>query len=99
VPAFLFKRDVVPGRTNSFQVTLDKQSGTHVYSGKCTEFCGVDHSRMLFTVKVMPKAEYDAWLTATKSRAAGGQDPMFTVYNGPDSISFGKTGNTQRSHQ
>ena len=96
---FLFKRDVVPGRTNSFQVTLDNTPGTHVYKGKCTEYCGVDHDRMLFTVKVVPPADYDAWLQQTKTVAEGGNNPMFTVYNGPDSISFGKTGNTQRSHQ
>jgi cytochrome c oxidase subunit 2 len=96
---FLFKRDVVPGRTNSFQVTLDNLPGTHVYQGKCTEFCGTDHDRMLFTVKVVPPAEYDAWLAQTKGTAEAGQNPMFSVYNGPDSISFGTTGNTQRSHQ
>jgi cytochrome c oxidase subunit 2 len=93
---FLFKRDVVPGRANSFQVTL---THTGQFEGKCTEFCGTDHDRMLFTVRVLPKPEYDAWLAETKATAELGQDPMFTVYEGPDSIDFGKTGNTQRSHQ
>ena len=50
VPTFLFKMDVVPGRTNKFEVTPNKE-GT--YLGKCAELCGVDHSRMFFTVKVV----------------------------------------------
>jgi cytochrome c oxidase subunit II len=93
---FLFKRDVVPGRTNSFQVTL---THTGQFEGKCTEFCGTDHDRMTFTVRVLPKTEYDAWLAETKATAEGGANPMFSVYEGPDSIDFGKTGNTQRSHE
>jgi len=56
VPAFLFKRDVIPGRSNEFDLTPSKV-GT--YAGKCAELCGVDHSRMLFNVKVVPPAEYE----------------------------------------
>jgi cytochrome c oxidase subunit 2 len=92
---FLFKRDVVPGRTNSFQVTL---THTGTFQGKCTELCGVDHDRMLFTVRVVPQASYQAWLTHTTAVARSGANPMVSVYNGPDAISFGRSGNTQRSH-
>jgi cytochrome c oxidase subunit II len=60
VPAFLFKMDVIPGRTNEFEITPDKQ-GT--YMGKCAELCGVDHSRMLFNVKVVSPEEYDRYLS------------------------------------
>lgn len=28
----------------------------------CTEYCGLDHSRMLAKLKVVPKAEYETWL-------------------------------------
>jgi cytochrome c oxidase subunit 2 len=56
VPAFLFKRDVIPGRSNEFDLTPNKV-GT--YAGKCAELCGVDHSRMLFNVKVVPLDEYE----------------------------------------
>jgi cytochrome c oxidase subunit 2 len=93
---FLFKRDVVPGRVNSFQVHLDH---TGTFRGKCTEFCGLEHDRMLFTVRVVSPAAYDAWLAQSKATAAAGKNPMFTVYTGPKSLNFGKTGNTQRSHQ
>ncbi|WP_240770426.1 cytochrome c oxidase subunit II [Nocardioides sp. GY 10127] len=78
VPGFLIKMDVIPGRVNTFQVTLTKE-GT--YAGKCYELCGVYHSRMLFTVKVVSPEEYakqvkaleDAGQTADKP-LIGGQD-------------------------
>jgi cytochrome c oxidase subunit 2 len=60
---FLFKMDVVPGRAgqNHFTVTPNKY-GTFV--GRCAELCGVYHSRMLFNVKVVDQADFDAHLKA-----------------------------------
>lgn len=55
VPGFLQKMDVVPGRTNSFDLTPTRE-GTFV--GKCAELCGVYHSRMLFNVEVVDAATY-----------------------------------------
>ncbi|MGA0857827.1 MAG: cytochrome c oxidase subunit II, partial [Candidatus Nanopelagicales bacterium] len=59
VPAFLHKMDVIPGRVNKFEVTPNTL-GTFV--GKCAELCGVDHARMLFDVKVVTRAEFDAYM-------------------------------------
>jgi cytochrome c oxidase subunit 2 len=59
VPAFLFKMDDVPGRHNHFAFTPTR-SGT--FEGRCAELCGVYHSRMLFNVKVVDQAAYDAHL-------------------------------------
>lgn len=59
VVPFLFKQDVIPGHTNVFEVT-PSQEGT--FMGKCAELCGVDHSRMLFNVKVVSPEEYRAYL-------------------------------------
>ncbi len=59
IPAFAMRMDVVPGNDNSYQVTPTE---TGVYDGKCYELCGAYHSRMLFTVKVVTDAEYDAYL-------------------------------------
>jgi cytochrome c oxidase subunit 2 len=56
---FLFKMDVIPGHVNVFQVTPNKL-GT--FRGKCAELCGVDHSRMLFNVKVVTPAQYQQHL-------------------------------------
>ncbi len=56
VPAFLYKKDMIPGRTNEFQVTPQVVGE---YRGKCAELCGEEHSSMLFNVKVVTRAEYD----------------------------------------
>ncbi|MFC7879850.1 cytochrome c oxidase subunit II [Isoptericola sp. NPDC057391] len=67
IPAFLYKQDMIPGRTNTFQVTPTRE-GT--YAGKCAELCGEFHSGMLFNVKVVSQAEYDAHMA---DLAAAGQ--------------------------
>jgi cytochrome c oxidase subunit II len=59
VPTFAMKLDVIPGRVNSFQVTPTR-AGT--FEGRCAELCGWQHSRMLFTVKVVDRAAFDAHL-------------------------------------
>ncbi|MFD0268326.1 cytochrome c oxidase subunit II [Streptomyces sp. NPDC127106] len=59
VVPFLFKQDVIPGHTNVFEVTPSQEG---VFMGKCAELCGVDHSRMLFNVKVVSPEEYRAHL-------------------------------------
>ncbi len=71
VPDFLFKMDVIPGKTNIFELTPDKV-GT--YAGKCAELCGVDHARMLFNVRVVEPAEYESYIAGLKDR---GQSGMF----------------------
>jgi cytochrome c oxidase subunit 2 len=59
IPAFAMRMDVVPGNDNSYQV---KPTEVGEYDGKCYELCGAYHSRMLFTVKVVTQADYDAYL-------------------------------------
>ncbi|CAN5833087.1 cytochrome c oxidase subunit II [soil metagenome] len=59
VPAFYYKQDVVPGRKNSFAITPTRE-GT--YEGRCSELCGLHHSRMLFTLEVVDRDTYDAHL-------------------------------------
>jgi len=59
VPAFFYKKDAIPGRTNEFDVVVEK-AGT--YGGQCAEFCGLAHSEMYFTVRAVERPEYDAWL-------------------------------------
>ncbi|MFE3461180.1 cytochrome c oxidase subunit II [Nocardiopsis aegyptia] len=72
VPAFGFKMDVVPGRDNAFQVRLNE--GTEgEYIGRCAELCGVDHTRMLFNVEVLPQAEYEAWVAEQQAEAEAEQ--------------------------
>jgi cytochrome c oxidase subunit II len=71
VPEFLFKRDVIPGHPNHFEITAT-QTGT--FTGHCSELCGVYHSRMLFTMKIVTHAEFQQWIAqqqATQNTASG----------------------------
>ena len=61
VPAFLDKRDVVPGEENRVDVTTTRVGR---FPGLCAEFCGLDHARMGFTVDVVPPSDFDSWLAA-----------------------------------
>lgn len=61
VPAFLFKRDATPGYTQHFDVTATR-AGT--FEGRCVEFCGLDHARMTFWVRVVPVPQYQRWLAS-----------------------------------
>jgi cytochrome c oxidase subunit 2 len=77
VPAFLFKRDAIPGRPNDFDLTIDEPGA---YGGQCAEFCGVFHDRMTLTVRAVTRPEYEAWLAAqvgaaSRSPAGPGASP------------------------
>ncbi|HEX3705590.1 MAG TPA: cytochrome c oxidase subunit II [Mycobacteriales bacterium] len=80
VVPFLFKRDVIPGHPNEFEVTTTAQ-GT--FQGRCAEFCGIEHDRMLFTVKSVSPTAYAAWLAKAKAEAAAGTNDEYTLYTGP----------------
>ncbi|MFI9200740.1 cytochrome c oxidase subunit II [Streptomyces sp. NPDC053048] len=72
VVPFLMKQDVIPGHTNSFTVTPNKE-GT--FLGKCAELCGQDHSRMLFNVKVVSPERYRAHLKELADKGQTGYQP------------------------
>jgi cytochrome c oxidase subunit 2 len=72
VPSFLFKRDVVPGRTNQFEVTLDADKAGHTYIGRCTELCGLNHDQMIFYLKVVDPATYKADLAKMSAQFNSG---------------------------
>jgi cytochrome c oxidase subunit 2 len=68
---FEFKRDVIPGYPNQFQVTPTR---TGTFIGRCTELCGLYHSRMLFVVKIVTPAQFRQWISAQQAaqiKAAG----------------------------
>ncbi|MFP1623952.1 cytochrome c oxidase subunit II [Streptomyces sp. 5K101] len=72
VVPFLFKQDVIPGHTNVFEVTPNRD-GT--FLGKCAELCGVDHSRMLFNVKVVSPERYQQHLKELAEKGQTGFIP------------------------
>ncbi len=67
VPAFLFKRDVIPGRANTFEVTIVKK-GTYI--GRCAELCGEKHSAMNFTLRAVSPQDYQRYIATLKSNPA-----------------------------
>ena len=64
VPEFLFKRDVIPDHPNHFQITAT-QTGTFI--GHCSELCGLYHSKMLFTVKVVTPQQFQAYMATQQA--------------------------------
>jgi cytochrome c oxidase subunit II len=59
IPSMRIKQDVVPGRYTALWFNAEKMGDYHIF---CTEFCGAAHSAMLAKVRVVPMAEYEAWL-------------------------------------
>ena len=60
VPAFLFKRDVIPGRANTFEVSITKEGE---YIGRCAELCGEKHAAMNFSVLAVSPDEYEDYIS------------------------------------
>ncbi|MBX7101623.1 MAG: cytochrome C oxidase subunit II [Myxococcaceae bacterium] len=71
VPNLLLKTDVVPGTVRQlwFRAT---QLGT--FEIGCAQHCGVNHYKMRGELKVLPKAEYQAWLREASKVARLGAD-------------------------
>lgn len=73
---FLYKKDMIPGKTNHMYFTPLK---TGTYRGKCAELCGQYHSLMLFQVKVVEQGEYDDYIDSLA--AAGNVGTVGLDYN------------------
>lgn len=59
VPEFRLKTDAVPGITTHIRVTPTRLGS---YPVVCAELCGIGHSTMRQTVRVIPAADFDAWV-------------------------------------
>ena len=60
VPAFLFKRDVVPGHVNEFDFTVDGAGPTSI-RGQCAELCGIGHGVDAVRRPASSPAEFQTW--------------------------------------
>jgi cytochrome c oxidase subunit 2 len=67
VPEFRVKQDAVPGAVNPLRVTT---SVVGEYKVRCAEICGLVHAGMLAPVRVLPRADFDAWVAAETDRLA-----------------------------
>lgn len=59
IPAYRIKIDAVNGRYNYAWFLPDKLGSFFI---QCTEFCGVGHSEMNATLRIVPMVEYEQWL-------------------------------------
>jgi cytochrome c oxidase subunit 2 len=65
IPQQKFKRDAFPNRVTDFDLVFDPGVTT---TGRCAEFCGLEHDRMNFQVAAMSPDRFARWL---RSREAG----------------------------
>lgn len=79
VPAFLVKRDLIPGVDNALEVHPTREGR---FPGVCAEFCGLDHWRMTFTVEVVSPQAFQAFV-AEQQPVPGGPGPDA---NGPGDV-------------
>ena len=61
IPAFGVKQDAVPGRTG---LIWFKPEAEGVFFGQCSELCGLKHTYMPITVKVVSQDIYEEWKVA-----------------------------------
>ncbi|MDQ3470303.1 MAG: cytochrome c oxidase subunit II [Actinomycetota bacterium] len=61
IPGFRFKRDMFPGEETSFQVDVAGTTGAWADTGVCAEFCGLDHHRMRFSVRIVSPEDFAEW--------------------------------------
>jgi cytochrome c oxidase subunit 2 len=73
VPDFGMKKDAIPGFINELWFKADTV-GT--YRGQCAELCGRDHGFMPVVVRVVERAEYDAWLAEQKAARQAAAAPV-----------------------
>ncbi len=70
VPQFRLKSDAVPGITTKIRLTPSRLGE---YDVVCAELCGIGHSTMRQTVRVVNRPVYDAWVAKeTQSAEDGG---------------------------
>ena len=74
---FLYKLDLIPGRINKFSVTPRE---TGIFRAQCAELCGVNHSLMRFTVRIVERKEFDEWIKQTAKRLNADQEEKKTVH-------------------
>ena len=67
IPAFNFSRYALPGVTNKFDFT---PTDLGVYPAQCSQFCGLYHAEMIFSVKVVTPAGFSSWLQTEQASQA-----------------------------
>ena len=79
-PQFLTKLDAVPGRVQTLWVRI---TDTGDFQSQCAEFCGRDHARMIYTVRALPMADYEAWF---EDKAGDAPEPIEGDFGGEEEV-------------
>jgi cytochrome c oxidase subunit II len=66
VPNFIEKRDLIPRVDNAIDINITEAGE---WPGVCSEFCGLNHTAMRFSVRAVPATEFDAWLAGGGSES------------------------------
>ncbi len=88
VPELGLKQDAMPGSVHTLK-TVAYEKGT--YQGYCAEYCGVAHSQMYFTVKVVSQEEYEQFVAENQEGGGGGGQGTATPSNGTQTPSGNAT--------
>ncbi len=78
VPAFGAKKDAVPGRLNETWTRIER---TGVYTGQCSEICGINHAAMPISVYAVTPDEFNAWTECMKGDGAQADFPSRACVN------------------
>ncbi len=84
VPGFLFKRDVIPGLGNQFDINITTPG---IYRGQCAEFCGFGHADMRFSIQAVSQAEFASWIAGQQAAAAATPTPAPSLAAGATTLS------------
>lgn len=63
VPEFLEKRDLIPGIDNRIDIEITEPGQ---WTGRCAEYCGLDHWLMTFQVIAVPAEQYRSWINQAR---------------------------------
>lgn len=85
VPQLAGKMDAIPGQINETWIEASKPG---IYQGQCTEYCGLEHAKMLFRVVAQSPSDFHAWWTHQLAApvAASGQQAFVKNCGGCHSI-------------
>jgi cytochrome c oxidase subunit II len=67
VPQFGWMQDMVPGKTNSMSVVVDRPG---VFDGTCNQYCGLQHAWMRLRVVAEPQDQFNNWAAQQAAPAA-----------------------------
>ena len=81
VPKLNGKRDMVPGRTHTWNFHADEPG---IYAGQCAEFCGLSHANMRMEIVALADDDFQAWL-----------DNQLAPYEPPEEDTLAAEGETE----